>query len=199
MQQLIGILIKYQTLEEGGRSPWEEGGLSLRWCLMSYCTCNPSRCIKLHSGHTGRKKVRAQGGSSSILDPSLPVLMRGELLVPLAAALASLRSQGGRRTCAQGGKRMSAHWGSSRILEPSLPVLSQIIAIIIIKLLACMLTYSLLLHTDGLHPFICCSACVHRSLFVCIVIVIVFNNLPRNCGWKLAGWLKNWYFYWNVD
>ena len=25
---------------------------------------------------------------------------------------------------------------------------------------------------------LCCSACAHCSLFVCIVIVIVFNNLP---------------------
>ena len=39
---------------------------------------------------------------------------------------------------------------------------------------------------------LCCSACAHCSLFVCIVIVIVivFNNLPRDCDWKLAGWLK---------
>jgi hypothetical protein len=37
---------------------------------------------------------------------------------------------------------------------------------------------------------LCCSACANCSMIVCIVILIVFNNLPRDCGWKLAGWLK---------
>ena len=35
---------------------------------------------------------------------------------------------------------------------------------------------------------LCCSACAHCLMIV--YIIIAFNNLPRDCGWKLAGWLK---------
>ena len=43
-----------------------------------------------------------------------------------------------------------------------------------------------------LYAMSCLSYVAMSCLFYAAIvyIVIVFNNLPRDCGWKLAGWLK---------
>ena len=43
-----------------------------------------------------------------------------------------------------------------------------------------------------LYAMSCLSYVAMSCLFygAIVYIVIVFNNLPRDCGWKLAGWLK---------